>query len=81
MASRIRTIRHLAQFAVMLCTLIIDTVGFLRLCLRSPTALAAANLFLRKQLVLYQECHVKPRRSTDATHCTLIWLSYWFDWR
>src|SRR5262245_36887273 len=81
MAHLPRIIRQLWQCAVMLCTLIIDAVGFLRLCLCSPTALAAENLFLRKQLALYQECHVKPRRPTDATCCTLIWLSSWFDWR
>src|SRR5262245_31274673 len=54
---------------------------FLRLCLRFPTALAAETLFLRKQLALYQECHVTPRRATDATRLVLTWLSRWFDWR
>jgi hypothetical protein len=34
-----------------------------------------------EQLVLYQQGQVKPRRATDATRCTLIWLSRWFDWR
>jgi putative transposase len=74
-------IRHLWQCAGMLCTLILDATRWLRLCLRSPTALAAENLFLRKQLALYQQGQVKPRRATDATRCTLIWLSRWFDWR
>ena len=32
---------------------IVDTALFLRLSLRSPTALTAENLFLRKQLALY----------------------------
>jgi hypothetical protein len=81
MACLIRTIRHLAQSAVMLCTLVITAAGFLRLCLRSSAALAAENLFLRQQLTLYQEHHVKPQRATDATRSTLIWLSHWFDWR
>lgn len=45
-----------------------------------PAALAAENLFLRKQLALYQERHVKPRRATHATRFTLVWLSQWFDW-
>jgi hypothetical protein len=75
-----RTIRRLAQPAVMLCTLIINAVRFLQLCLRSPTALAAENLFLRKQLALYQARHVKPQRVTDGTRCTLVWLSHGFDW-
>jgi hypothetical protein len=49
--------------------------------LRSPKALAAENLFLRKQLALYQERHVKPRRATHATRLTLIWLAQCFNWR
>src|SRR5262249_32806798 len=44
-------------------------------------ALAAENLFLRKQLALYQERHTTPQRATNATRLTLMWLGYWFDWR
>jgi hypothetical protein len=73
-------IRHLWPCAGILCTLILDATRWLRLCLRSPTALAAENLFLRKQLALYQEGHVKPRRATDAIRVALVWLSQWFDW-
>jgi hypothetical protein len=64
----------------MLCTLLLDAARFLRCCLRSPAALAAENLFLRKQLALYQERHVKPRCATDAIRVALVWLSQWFDW-
>jgi putative transposase len=81
MACLIRTIRHLALSAVMLCTLVITAARFLRLWLRSSAAIAAENLFLRQQLALYQARHIKPERATDATRCTLIWLSHWFDWR
>jgi len=81
MAGFIRTIQHLASSAVMLCTCVITAAGFLRLCLRSSATLAAENLFLRKQLALYQAHHVKLQRATDATRWTLIWLSHWFDWR
>jgi hypothetical protein len=42
----------------LLLTLRCDGLRFL--CLRSRSALAAENLFLRKQLALYQERHVKP---------------------
>jgi transposase InsO family protein len=49
--------------------------------LSSPHALAAENLFLRKQLALYQERHVKPRSATPATRVTLVWLARWCDWR
>jgi hypothetical protein len=55
-------------------------VRFLRLCLRPPASLAAENLFLRKQLALYQERHVKPRRATNATRLALVWLGRCFDW-
>ena len=42
------TIRRLWQCAGMLCTWILDATRWLRLCLCSPAALAAENLFLRK---------------------------------
>jgi transposase InsO family protein len=54
---------------------------FLGLCLRSPTTLAAENLFLRKQLAMYEERHVKPGRATNATRLAMVWHSHWFDWR
>jgi putative transposase len=75
-----RVIRHLVPCVVMLCTLLRDAARFLRCCLRSPAALAAENLFLRKQLALYQARHVKPQRATDAIRLALVWLSQWFDW-
>jgi hypothetical protein len=62
-------------------TLFVDALHFLWLCLRSPTALAAENLFLRQQLALYQERHMQPRRATNATRFALSWLARWFDWR
>jgi hypothetical protein len=49
--------------------------------LRSHAQLAAENLFLRKQLALYLERQVKPRRADDATRLTLIALSRLIDWR
>src|SRR5262245_30371904 len=64
----------------MLCTFVITAARFLRLWLRSSAALAAENLFLCQQLVLYQARHVKPQRVTGGTRCTLVWLSHWFDW-
>jgi putative transposase len=72
---------HLKQLADTLLTLLVDALRYVGLCLRSPTALAAENLFLRTQLALYRERHVKPRRVTHATRITLIWLARWFDWR
>jgi putative transposase len=73
--------RHFMQLTAVLLMLVVDAVRFLRLFLRGRPTLAAENLFLRKQLALYQERHVKPRHATDATRFTLVWLSHWFDWR
>jgi putative transposase len=61
--------------------LLCDAGRFLLLCLRPSPALAAENLFLRKQLALYQERHTTPRRATNATRLALIWLGRWCDWR
>jgi putative transposase len=73
--------RHLVQFPCILLTLLGNIVRFLRLCLRPPTALAAENLFLRKQLALYQERQIKPRRVTNTTRIVLVWLARWCNWR
>jgi hypothetical protein len=80
MARLVRTIGHLWQCTGMLCFLLLDATRFLWLCLRPEAALAAENPFLRQQLALYQEHHVKPRRATNATRLTMVWLSQWFDW-
>jgi putative transposase len=61
--------------------LLADAGRLLLFGLRSPAALAAESLFLRKQLALYQERHVTPRRAADATRVALVWLGCWFDWR
>jgi len=54
-------------------------LGFLTF--QSRTQLAAENLFLRKQLALYLERQVKPRRADDATRIALVALSRLVDWR
>jgi putative transposase len=68
----------LARTLLMLLT---DVWRFLRLCLRPSPALAAENLFLRKQLALYQERQIRPRRATQATRMALAWLARWCNWR
>jgi transposase InsO family protein len=72
---------HIIQPASVLLKLIVDAVCYLWLCLRPNPKLAAEVLFLRKQLALYEERQVKPRRATDATRIVMIWLSHFFDWR
>jgi putative transposase len=76
-----RRLHYLMRFARLLLMLLWDAGRFLLLCLRPSPALAAENLVLRKQLALYQERHVKPRRATNAMRIALVWLSHWFDWR
>jgi putative transposase len=46
---------------------------------RSHAQLTAENLFLRKQLALYLERQVKPRRADDATRIALVALSLLID--
>ena len=73
--------RHVCHLASVLLSLIVDAACYLGLCLRPSPILAAENLFLRKQLALYQERQVKPRRATNATRMALVWLGQWVDWR
>jgi hypothetical protein len=73
--------RHLSHLVATLLPLIVDAVRYLGLCLRPSPTLAAENLFLRKQLALYQERQVRPRRATNATRMALVWLGRCFDWR
>jgi len=54
---------------------------FLRLFLTSRVALIAENLFLRKQLALFQEREAKPRRTTASFRLAMVALAKFFDWR
>ena len=65
----------------LLLHLLLDAMKFIRLSLRPHCALAAENLFLRKQLALYLERKMKPRGVTDASRLTLVLLSRLFAWR
>jgi putative transposase len=76
-----RLIRHIGQCIYTILMLFGDGGRYLMCRLRSPNALAAENLFLRKQLALYQERHVKPQRVTQAARLTLTWLARYFNWR
>jgi putative transposase len=61
--------------------LLSDTLRWLRLAFRSSQSIQAENLFLRRQLALYIERGVKPRRIDPATRIGLTLLSRLFDWR
>src|SRR5262245_43394241 len=58
-----------------------DLVRLLVLVSRSRRALAAENLFLRKQLALFQESKVKPHRAHDSTRLMMVILGRLFAWR
>src|SRR5579864_253177 len=58
-----------------------DLAGLLVRVVKSHSALAAENLFLRKQLALFQERKVRPRRAADSTRWLMAFLHRWFDWR
>jgi transposase InsO family protein len=58
-----------------------DALRFLLLLTRSSASLRAENIFLRKQLALYLEREMKPRRASDATRLSMVLLSRLFAWR
>ena len=67
--------------SLILYQLNVDFIRLLGSFLQSRSALAAENLFLRKQLSLYQERQVRPQRATDATRLTMVLVAKLFDWR
>ena len=60
---------------------LLDFGRLLAIAPRSRRALAAENLFLRKQLALFQERKVKPRRANDSIRWLMATLSRIFEWR
>src|SRR5215472_3753543 len=74
----IRTLAHCFRTVLRVMA---DLVRLAFLAARSRSALAAEDLFLRKQLALFQERQVKPRRANDATRWTMATRSRLFPWR
>jgi len=73
--------RHVEPFLHLIrvvATLWVDRVRFPGSSLRSRTARAAESLFLQKQLALYRERQVKPRRASDPMRLTLVLLARCF---
>jgi hypothetical protein len=64
-----------------LIELVAETLRWLRLAFRSSRSIQAENLFLRRQLALYIERGVKPRRIDFVTRIGLTLLSRCFNWR
>jgi len=68
----------LAKIAVLLLA---DAARFAILLFRPTRSIQAENLFLRRQLALYRERGVRPRRVDPATRIGLAVLARLFDWR
>lgn len=73
--------KALSHALSILSHLTLDLIHFFCNLLKSRSALAAENPFLRKQLALCLERRVQPRRATDATRLTLVLLGKLFDWK
>ena len=76
-----RIAHSVLRLVFILSSLAQDALRFLLLGTRSAAAIKAENMFLRKQLALYLEREVKPRRATDATRLSLVLLSRLFAWQ
>jgi putative transposase len=58
-----------------------DLIGLLVLTTRPRRSIEAENLVLRRQLALFKERGVKPRRIDAATRLSIAWLSRLCNWR
>jgi hypothetical protein len=63
-----------------LSLVVVDLVRLASVAVHSHGAMAAENLFFRKQLAMFQERKVKPRRADDATRWMMAALSRMFPW-
>ena len=72
---------RMLTFAGIALRLIEDGLRWLVLLFRSAEAVRAENLFLRRQLALFIERGVRPRRVDAATRVSLVVLAKRFEWR
>ena len=77
-SSLFRTVAHCFRTIV---PVVADLLRLAVLTVHSRRTLAAENLFLRKQLALFQERQVKPRRANDSARLLMVILSRMFPWR
>lgn len=61
--------------------IVLDAVTFAQNLVRSQNALAAENLFLRKQLTFFVEREQTPRRTNNATRVAMAALTRLFEWK
>src|SRR5216683_2249171 len=79
--SRSSVFRAVAHCFRTLRWVVFDLIRPAFLAAHSRSTLAAENLFLRKQLALFQERKIKPRRADDSTRWMMATLSRMFQWR
>jgi transposase InsO family protein len=68
-------------FLQIIARLLADLVGLIALSFKPRRSLEAENLFLRRELALFKERGITPRRVDAATRLSLALLSRLFDWR
>ena len=68
-------------FVRIILRLLADLVGLIALSAKPRRSVEAENPFLRRELALYQERGIKPRRVDAATRVSLALLFWLFDWR
>jgi putative transposase len=70
----------IALFQIVL-RLLIDLIALIALAFRQRRATAAEILVLQRQIALYKERGIKPRRIDPVTRISLAFLSRFFHWR
>jgi putative transposase len=73
--------RRLSKVVRNVRTIVRDCLSFFANIGRRRLALAAENLFLRKQLALFREREKKAIPTTPADRFVFSKLAHWFDWR
>lgn len=71
----------MAALINIIAQLFADVARLVVLRFRPTGSVQAENLFLRRQLALFKERGIKPRRVDDATRISLAFLGRLFDWR
>jgi len=77
----LRTVQLLQSSLLILITVVVQGIQFLRWALSSRAALSAEVLFLRQQLAFCQEHQVSPHKLTAAARFSLVLWSRFFHWR
>ena len=71
----------MSALAKIVAVLLGDALRLVKLLCCPNRSLIAENLFLRRQLALYQEREAKPRRIDPGMRVSLVLLARLFDWR